>query len=194
MKQSGRKPISKSLRFKIFARDEYTCQYCGRRPPEITLQVDHRIPVSRGGTNEAMNLLAACVDCNSGKSNRDPQAATPRPDASERALAAYQEALEYSAYLDACSKRAEMLDSVIFQIQSVWRGVAGGGFYPNDMCVRRWVLRFGPEAVEEAIGRAGMAFASHKISAATEPLCEGAIRYVGGILWQMERGDDGADT
>lgn len=62
--------ISIRLRFQIFERDHFTCQYCGRKAPDVVLTVDHRIPVSRGGTNAESNLLTACLPCNIGKSDR----------------------------------------------------------------------------------------------------------------------------
>lgn len=62
-----RKPISKKLRFDVFKRDNFICQYCGRQPPSAVLEVDHIVPVSDGGTNNIDNLIAACFDCNRGK-------------------------------------------------------------------------------------------------------------------------------
>lgn len=47
-----RVPISKALRFEVFKRDSFTCQYCGRSAPEVVLEVDHIVPVSKGGTND----------------------------------------------------------------------------------------------------------------------------------------------
>jgi hypothetical protein len=64
-----RKPLSKKLRFEVFKRDGFACAYCGKTPPEITLEIDHIEPVSSGGTNDPMNLLTACFDCNRGKKN-----------------------------------------------------------------------------------------------------------------------------
>ena len=63
-----RKAISKRRRFEIFKRDRFTCQYCGRRPPTVVLQLDHVIPVCQGGDDSTANLVAACEDCNAGKS------------------------------------------------------------------------------------------------------------------------------
>lgn len=60
--------ISKSLRFDIFQRDHHTCQYCGRKPTEVTLVVDHLVPVAKGGTDDIDNLITSCEDCNQGKS------------------------------------------------------------------------------------------------------------------------------
>lgn len=52
------------LRRAIFRRDGYTCAYCGHRGTSATLEVDHRVPVSRGGTDDPENLTTACWECN----------------------------------------------------------------------------------------------------------------------------------
>ena len=62
-----RKPLSKKIRFEIFKRDSFTCQYCGQKAPEIILQVDHIDPVATGGNNNILNLITSCFDCNNGK-------------------------------------------------------------------------------------------------------------------------------
>lgn len=59
-----------AIRFEVFRRDSYTCQYCGRRAPEFPLHVDHVIPWSRGGATAVGNLRTTCSECNLGKSNR----------------------------------------------------------------------------------------------------------------------------
>ena len=43
-----RQSMSKRLRFEIFARDEFTCRYCGKQPPEVQLVIDHIHPVADG--------------------------------------------------------------------------------------------------------------------------------------------------
>lgn len=68
--KAKRKPIGKKLRFEVFKRDAFACQYCGSAAPAVVLHVDHITPVSKGGSNEMMNLVTACAACNSGKSNR----------------------------------------------------------------------------------------------------------------------------
>jgi hypothetical protein len=70
-------PIGKRLRFEIFARDGFTCRYCGRQADQTILHVDHVIPVSQGGTNDPENLVTACADCNLGKSDSAIQQAAP---------------------------------------------------------------------------------------------------------------------
>lgn len=63
-----RKQISKKLRFEIFHRDGFSCQYCGSTPPNTVLHIDHIFPVKSGGTNDQDNLITSCEACNLGKS------------------------------------------------------------------------------------------------------------------------------
>lgn len=46
---------------------DYTCIYCGKYDPKIT--IDHIIPKSKGGTNTLDNLGTACRECNIKKSD-----------------------------------------------------------------------------------------------------------------------------
>ena len=62
-----RKAISVKLRFEVFKRDNFTCQYCGRKSPDVILHVDHIDPVKNGGDNNIINLITSCADCNFGK-------------------------------------------------------------------------------------------------------------------------------
>jgi len=64
-----RKAISTRDRFEVFKRDRFTCTYCGGKPPEVTLHVDHITPVAKGGDNDPANLVTSCSDCNLGKSD-----------------------------------------------------------------------------------------------------------------------------
>lgn len=59
--------VSMGLRFRVLARGLFTCRYCGAHPPDVTLEVDHIIPVSAGGRDTLTNLVAACWACNRGK-------------------------------------------------------------------------------------------------------------------------------
>lgn len=66
-----RKPLSKRVRFEVFKRDSFKCQYCGRSAPDVILQADHIEPVCKGGSDDLLNLVTACEDCNGGKSGRE---------------------------------------------------------------------------------------------------------------------------
>lgn len=63
----ARKAISKKLRFDVFKRDGFVCQYCGSHPPSVILHVDHIDPVANGGKNNIDNLITSCEPCNLGK-------------------------------------------------------------------------------------------------------------------------------
>ncbi len=65
-----RKSLTKTLRFEVLKRDSFTCQHCGRKAPDVLLHIDHIEPVAKGGTNDLLNLITSCVECNSGKSDR----------------------------------------------------------------------------------------------------------------------------
>lgn len=64
----SRKQISAGVRFAVLRRDNFTCQYCGAKAPDVELHVDHIHPLCHGGTNDMVNLITACKDCNLGKS------------------------------------------------------------------------------------------------------------------------------
>lgn len=65
-----RKAIPKNIRFEVFKRDSFTCQYCGRSAPDVQLEVDHIDPVADGGDNSILNLITSCRDCNRGKGKK----------------------------------------------------------------------------------------------------------------------------
>jgi 5-methylcytosine-specific restriction endonuclease McrA len=76
----------KITRRAVFARDDWTCQYCGARS---NLTVDHVVPRSKGGTSSWDNIVASCAPCNRRKGNALPRQAgmrllkqprTPSPD------------------------------------------------------------------------------------------------------------------
>jgi hypothetical protein len=59
--------VGKGLRWKVLQRDNFTCQYCGRKAPNVVLHVDHRKPTSEGGKSNIENLVTSCESCNTGK-------------------------------------------------------------------------------------------------------------------------------
>jgi len=63
----------------LFARDDYSCQYCGRHRRELRgrqfLTRDHVVPVSHGGGNDWGNVVTACSPCNNRKGDCTPEQA-----------------------------------------------------------------------------------------------------------------------
>lgn len=55
----------------VMESDNYTCQYCGQRGGKLT--IDHKMPISRGGTDDRENLCIACHSCNCSKGAKTPE-------------------------------------------------------------------------------------------------------------------------
>lgn len=56
-------------------RDNYTCQNCGKYMPDrVGLQIDHIVPVARGGKTVESNLQVLCSRCNGSKGAKEPDA------------------------------------------------------------------------------------------------------------------------
>lgn len=72
-KYNGSKWIRPEKRLAIYIRDSFSCAYCGRNlkdaePAEVNL--DHLLPRSAGGNNEATNLITACKSCNCSRQDK----------------------------------------------------------------------------------------------------------------------------
>lgn len=72
MVQRPRPRVSLSKR-EVLRRDNYTCQYCGRKGYHLT--IDHVVPRHAGGPHRWTNLVAACSTCNRRKGGRTPEQA-----------------------------------------------------------------------------------------------------------------------
>jgi hypothetical protein len=113
-----RKSVSTRRRFEIFKRDGFTCQYCGKRPPNTVLHLDHIIPVSKGGDNKTENLITACVDCNLGKSNI-------LLDNSQESLNHITErkneaAKQLREYIKSCKEERKVKSLIVDEIESIF--------------------------------------------------------------------------
>ena len=65
-----RRAIRAGVRFLVMKQANYSCQICGvsrRRDQSVELHVDHKIPLAKGGTNEASNLWVLCSTSTLGK-------------------------------------------------------------------------------------------------------------------------------
>lgn len=112
--------LSKRLRFEVFKRDSFTCQYCGRKAPDVILHVDHVDPKSGGGSDDLLNLVTSCLDCNSGKG--------PRRLSDQSALE------KQRAQLEELQERREQID-MMMQWQ---RELVGLDQYQIDEAARLW--------------------------------------------------------
>ena len=69
-----RPKISPTVRFDVFKKDGYKCRICGTSPEDgsnVKLEIDHIVPLSKGGDNRRENLWTLCFECNRGKAAKD---------------------------------------------------------------------------------------------------------------------------
>ena len=59
-------------RINIYARDNFTCQYCGVHYPRSELNLDHVVPRSLGGKSTWENVVCSCLECNRRKGGHTP--------------------------------------------------------------------------------------------------------------------------
>lgn|SRR5690554_3650112 len=58
---------SDAAKMRVMRRDRYTCAYCGAEGKDVELQIDHIVPVAKGGSHHISNLVTACMACNQSK-------------------------------------------------------------------------------------------------------------------------------
>lgn len=180
-------PLSKSLRFSVFARDAFTCQYCGRRPPEVTLEVDHIHPVSRGGTDDSINLISSCYDCNRGKSAKIITEIAPRPDADLKSLRSLQEIAEAKHYLKVSRKLEKQRSMVIERLMEAWTDLISCEYVPSAGQWKTWLTRFTPEEIENGIQIASIKASNGSFGRDSQRLADTAIRYASGVMYQTRK-------
>jgi hypothetical protein len=119
-----RRSLSKKLRFEVFKRDSFTCQYCGAKSPEVVLQADHIDPVASGGTDDLLNLITSCQECNSGKSDRKLSDTTV-VEKRQRQLAELQDRREQIEMMMEWQRELTRLaDYQVEQLASYWAELA----------------------------------------------------------------------
>jgi len=151
MGKTNRVPLAKSLRFRIFRRDGFQCQYCGRVPPDVILHVDHIVPLADGGTNDEDNLTTACHDCNAGK-GRSPISPSSTPlDADLRFLEAQQRLAELQRYRQTKAALDLEVAPIVDGLKNFWRSRVSPGWEPPADDFRYLLDDHDPDHIEKAI-------------------------------------------
>lgn len=170
--------IGKRKRFEIFKRDGFVCQYCGMRPPDVVLEIDHIDPRAEGGSDDEINLITACYDCNRGKSAKRLGEIRPRPDADLAYLQIQQELAEAKRYLEATRVREELYQEVKQTLAELWCDRFEVEDVPIDSQWRNWLRHFSPEEIESAITITAIRMGSRWTRYSQ------LIKYVSGVLWR----------
>lgn len=171
-----RSPIPKNIRFEILKRDAFSCQYCGSKPPDVVLEVDHIIPVSRGGQNNPDNLITSCFPCNRGKSDRQlgvvPEGLLER---AERVNEMTEEAERAALSIVSAHQK---IDEWAWSIAEVLHPGSASGWSKNKFNgVRNFVLKLGYAEVLDAAHIADTACVEQSRK----------FRYFCGICWRLVR-------
>lgn len=196
-----RKAISKTVRFEVFKRDQFTCQYCGRKAPDVILEprpvgtddadgtgirlhIDHIEPRALGGADDVLNYVTACADCNLGKGARpladDSVMAKRRTQLDE--LAARREQMEM---LYAWQHALGDLEAATRErLADYWHGLAPG-FTLNDTGKKRLARLHASFSVEEIMAAMRIAATTYLLhdeaGAVTHESWEHAFMKIGGV-------------
>ena len=175
--------IGKTLRFEIFARDSFTCQYCGRRPPEVILEIDHIHPKSKEGSDDAINLLTTCFDCNRGKRDKVISEVAPRPDADLLYLRTQQEKLELERFLKISEEKKQVEDQTWERFGDLWASLLGNTYPPSRHWLNYWLKTYGADELDFAIRRMVPRFEDGRFGYQfSKSTSERAARYVTAIM------------
>lgn len=173
--------VSKTLRFEVLRRDDFTCRYCGLKAPETELHVDHVTPVTLGGGDDPGNLVAACKDCNAGKGKIPPGAplvADVEADALRWAAAIRRSCEIQMQQLE--TRRA--VRSLFERIWNKWSLVDTDERFPLPHDWQTSIDRFsslgaGAPDFHEAV----------RIAMESQASFDDKYRYFAGVMWQMLR-------
>lgn len=177
-----RKQISKKVRFEVFKRDSFICQYCGAHPPQEILHVDHINPVANGGDNHIDNLITSCQSCNLGKGARLLTSVTKSLKQKAAEIEEQEkQLLGYQSVLQAKKDRIE---------QEAW--IIADELYPGssaDGIKRDWFSSI--KMFIEKIGFHSVMDAAETARTNKPQQNKYRFLYFCGVCWNMVRGNDG---
>ena len=170
-----RKAISSSLRWSVFARDGFTCRYCGARAGQdgVELHADHVVSVADGGDNSYDNLVAACNKCNGGKSARSLDSIPASKDAIDRLVDNARSLEEQTAAINKVLKAEKKLRIAAENIKREAYGDSMVRFQLHEVStIVKWIRLHGPNNVLEW----------YSVAARNGVRDFDSVRYVGGIV------------
>ena len=176
--KNKRQSISKKLRFDVFKRDGFECQYCGAHPPASILHCDHINPVANGGKNDIDNLITSCDACNLGKGAR-LLSVVPQSLSSKAADIAEREE-QIAGYQSVMAKKRERIDGEAYEILKVFceQYFIDGIPKQNFTAIKNFIQKLGYDEVIEA-----SEIAIGKLPYSYSP----SFKYFCGICWSKLR-------
>jgi hypothetical protein len=181
----AREAISKKLRFEVFKRDSFTCQYCGKKAPDVILNCDHVNPVAEGGTTDILNLVTACFDCNNGKGARllSDQAVLNKQMDQLAELQARREQIEMM--IEWREQLSRFDDDVVARLEERWTVIVEGrtSLTPTGKDgLRRVISRYGVDLALRAMQESAISYLKRDADQAfTFDSCSTAFGKIGSI-------------
>lgn len=172
--------ISKKIRFEVFKRDGFQCQYCGKTPPDVMLEIDHVKPRAKKGRDDINNLVTACFDCNRGKSSIELKTLPNTLGQNFEILREKEE--QYREYQKLVNKIHRRKEAEIEAVCQVFRDCYDGSDLTDkfkNVSIKRFSQYLSVEELKEA-----MYIACNYISHDSEA----AIKYFCGVCWNKIKG------
>lgn len=139
-------------RFDVFKRDGFQCQYCGRRVPDVTLEVDHIVPKAAGGKDTKDNLITACFECNRGKADKSLADGEPRPDYAERLAEMKERQRQVKSYYAHEQAIAVESENALDDLHRYWCRILGEDPTPfNRGLIRSYMKEIPIHEIREAM-------------------------------------------
>ena len=171
--------VSQRLRFEVFKRDDFTCTYCGRKVPEVTLEVDYIIPKAEAGGDEYENLTTACYTCNRGKADVPLENKTAIDDLAARTARMREREEQIRAYDAIKMQEGKRIAASVVIVENHWAESYGGWdnlsqyHRLNNSILRRYLQELSVAELLDAVD----------ITVARFPRWP-AVKYFGGVLRQ----------
>jgi hypothetical protein len=118
-------PFSVRTRFEIFKRDDFTCQYCGRKSPEVVLEADHIVPQCDGGSDDVINGRTSCWECNHGKAGVPLAELVTGEDPHDRSILLLERERQLREYNAVLEHIREQRDIDVWELWGHWQWQRG---------------------------------------------------------------------
>lgn len=175
--------VTKRTRFEVLRRDNHTCQYCGAKAPDVTLHIDHVMPVALGGDDKPSNLVAACKECNSGKSSIQPD--SPLVEGLSDRAAAY--ALGMQDKMTKFRADIESLDDYVNDFDELWSlwKLNDGTCLPVPADYRSTLFRWMHMGVPQSVFELAIPTSNEKYNSTPGMPKASVWKYMSGVVWNM---------
>lgn len=187
-----RKPLSKKIRFEVFKRDKFTCQYCGRMSPDVILEVDHIEPISEGGTDDLINLTTSCRDCNRGKGKTKLSNVQTIKKQQQQLIDLAEKAEQARMVIEWKKELLSIRDEEIVAINDLIVSISGYELTNEDkQYMRNYLNQFPFQVVWDATEISfGQYFKGYGLEHAINNSFSFAIKKIGGICYNKIKGGD----